>query len=591
MRALFLALPLTVAVAAAIAQDAAEPPAGDVALVVGNGDYADLADVERGALLPQAAERLAEGGFDVGGGADLNARVLYAEAGAWVEALPEASRAVAALTGRFATDGTRTWFLATNTKPPSPVEIARRAILVETLIEALDRVDGPAVLLLGTDGLDTDWGPGLTPGLGPIEAPKGVTIVTGTVGGIESLMRLGLAQPGQSVAEAVSAVRGVMLLGEGQGDVTLIPAITPDPQPRSEPASRPVDAPPPAAADRVDLPDSVVGLDEETAWAFAATVDTENGYIRFLDRFPTGRRAPEAVARLAELRSTPADPNAAAEAALNLTPGIRTQVQRDLTTLGFDTNGVDGIFGSGTRSAIRNWQGAQGRTATGYVTRDDISALSAQATARSREVAAERTRRDEDLWQRTRAANDVAAYRAYLDAFPEGAHAADARAAVEALTAQTRQTDAERDRAAWDIARESDTRRAYRAYLDRPGRGGFDAEAERRIEELAAAAQARRNADGNNGGGNGGNGNGNGNRNGGQAPQTEDEARLGMDRIGLQLVESQLSALGLDPGIVDGILDAASRGALRQYQNQNGLDATGFLNQLTLDRLLVDSLR
>ena len=599
MRALFLAVPLTFAVVAAVAQDATPAPSGDPALVVGNGDYADLDAVERGALLPPAAAGLEENGFALDGGADLNARRLYAEATEWVEALPDAGRAVAALSGRFATDGTRTWFLATNTKPPSPIEIARRAILVQTLLEALGRVDGPAVLLLGTDDYEADWGPGLRPGLGPINPPEGVTVATGTVGGIEALMRSGIAQPGQSLGAALRSVRGVTLLDDAGGDVTLIPA--PEAQTAPEAPAEP------AAVDRVELPDDLVGIAEETAWNFARSIDTENGYVRYLDRFPAGAHAAEAVARLEELRNTPSDPNAAAEAALDLTPGVRTQVQRDLTTLGFDTNGIDGIFGSGTRAAIRDWQSAGNRTATGYVTRDDINALSQQAAVRTREMEAERARRDEDLWTRTRAANDLPAYRTYLEAFPQGAHAAEARRAVEALTAERRDTDAERDRDAWDIAREADTRRSYRAYLDRPGQGAFDTQAQRRLDELVAAAQARRQQTGDsnsnrngNGGGNGngdgnggGNGNGNGNGNGGgaRAIQSDDEARLGLDRFGLQLVESQLAALGLNPGTVDGVLDDDSRGALRRYQSRSGLDATGFLDRLTLDRLLVDSLR
>lgn len=56
------------------------------------------------------------------------------------------------------------------------------------------------------------------------------------------------------------------------------------------------------------------------------------------------------------------------EADLGLGPQQRRAVQAGLTQRGFDTRGVDGIFGRGTRNAIAAWQRANDLEATGYLT-------------------------------------------------------------------------------------------------------------------------------------------------------------------------------------------------------------------------------
>ena len=54
-------------------------------------------------------------------------------------------------------------------------------------------------------------------------------------------------------------------------------------------------------------------------------------------------------------------------------PLSRTQrigAQSALTRLGYDTQGIDGVIGSNTRTALRQWQIATGRIADGYLTAD-----------------------------------------------------------------------------------------------------------------------------------------------------------------------------------------------------------------------------
>ncbi|WP_246026600.1 peptidoglycan-binding domain-containing protein [Paracoccus luteus] len=50
-------------------------------------------------------------------------------------------------------------------------------------------------------------------------------------------------------------------------------------------------------------------------------------------------------------------------------------MQRRLSALGYDTRGIDGRFGSGTRAAIAAWQRARGDAGTGYVTEGQLRAL------------------------------------------------------------------------------------------------------------------------------------------------------------------------------------------------------------------------
>ena len=59
---------------------------------------------------------------------------------------------------------------------------------------------------------------------------------------------------------------------------------------------------------------------------------------------------------------------AQSERALGLSVAQRSAVQAGLTRRGFDTRGVDGTFGPGTRRAIANWQRANDLSATGYLT-------------------------------------------------------------------------------------------------------------------------------------------------------------------------------------------------------------------------------
>lgn len=66
------------------------------------------------------------------------------------------------------------------------------------------------------------------------------------------------------------------------------------------------------------------------------------------------------------------------EQLLTLSAAERYDVQRRLNALGYNTNGVDGKFGPGTRRAISRWQGDNGVRASGYLKADQLKLLRTQ---------------------------------------------------------------------------------------------------------------------------------------------------------------------------------------------------------------------
>lgn len=116
------------------------------------------------------------------------------------------------------------------------------------------------------------------------------------------------------------------------------------------------------------------------------------------DPNPGERDARESMAQLQD--SVFRDPVAAAasEAALDLSPAERRSIQQRLLLAKYDTNGVDGIFGRATRSAIAAWQSKAGLEPSGFATGPTFSRLIAETDAAYRAWhLAEVERRNADL--------------------------------------------------------------------------------------------------------------------------------------------------------------------------------------------------
>ena len=89
-------------------------------------------------------------------------------------------------------------------------------------------------------------------------------------------------------------------------------------------------------------------------------------------------RAPAASGSGSNTTAAAEDGPARAESALNLSRQQRSAVQAGLTRRGFDTRGVDGVFGRGTRNAIAAWQRANDLNATGYLTANQFERLTSR---------------------------------------------------------------------------------------------------------------------------------------------------------------------------------------------------------------------
>lgn len=93
-------------------------------------------------------------------------------------------------------------------------------------------------------------------------------------------------------------------------------------------------------------------------------------------------KAEEPKAEVAKVESPPVDPLAEAESreeALGLGTSQRRRIQQSLTLLGFNTYGVDGIFGSNTRKAIRGFQKSRDFQVTGFLQKADLARLEKDA--------------------------------------------------------------------------------------------------------------------------------------------------------------------------------------------------------------------
>ncbi|MFZ3581208.1 peptidoglycan-binding protein [Loktanella sp. DJP18] len=553
MRQLLLSSVMICAASLAQAQDAA--------LIVGISNYDTLRDLRGANDLANAGADIEANGFAVFGtqrGVD-----LQAQANDFADMSVDADRLVAALAGRFVTDGQRTWLLPTDAATPAAFSVANGAISVETLLAQLERTPGAAVLILGRDpGDDRDIGGGLRSGIGDLDLPSGVTVVQGTVSAAADLLRDVVAVPGGDIVAAVRRDRDLSASGFVPGRLVLV----------SEGSTA---APPAPAAPRPSVTPDLAATLEGTFWDTVRTADNEAGYTRYLDRYPQGPHAADAVARLRDLR----DPDRslrAAEDALNLPLEARRAIQRDFQVLGFDTRGIDGIFGPGTRGAIKAWQGQNNAAQSGYLAAGQIALIDRQAATRAAELEAQAQARreatlrdDRAFWANSGATGTEAGLRSYLERYPDGQFSDQAKAALDTIQQRNRAAAAESDRQTWDRAVRTGNAGAYRAYLEEHPNGAFKDEANARIAQFqrASAEQA------------------------GNDAAAAAERALALDPVSLRLVEARLSQLGLDPGAVDGSIDADTRNAIRRYQRDRQLTVSGYLDQSTVSQMLTDAFR
>ncbi len=215
------------------------------------------------------------------------------------------------------------------------------------------------------------------------------------------------------------------------------------------------------------------------AWVSAVTDDTESAYRAYLDAFPSDASLPGAMAAAASARL--------AELDTERVEAIE-EIQRGLATAGLYTGAVNGETNAATTAAVRTYAQSKRRTAPALATaaprdlRAFAATLSGASTARETSaavaaaqeadarrlaqaqaasmaasvaatqppvsapgaapgasvdtlaVAQQRRIAESEAWEIAERANTLEAYRIYVAAWPDGANASDARAAVAKLS-------------------------------------------------------------------------------------------------------------------------------------------------------------
>ena len=368
-------------------------------IVIGNGSYRHAEGLS-GAGIAGTAGALRDAGFRTVNGIDLTAEKLRGAVSDLLRPDEDPGARLIVLNGRFLHDDGDAWLMGTDARAPDRVEVAVAGISLNMVMGLIADARPGAVLLLGTDGAGMDHGAGLAPGIGAPRPPEGVVVLTGPPASAHAATAR-LLVPGTTVRDVLAADGVLRLVAGGDTGLALLtaPAGVAAPGDPSEP-------------------------DRDT-WARAAALDTEAAYRDYLRRFPDGVYVAAANARLRDRAPAAApepdrrSPAEQAEAQLDLSRADRMAVQSHLTALNFVTGGVDGVFGSRSRAAIRGWQQQNGHAATGFLTGPQIVALREQA---------EQT--DRAFWERTGASGGADDLRAYLQRYPDGVHAREARAAL-----------------------------------------------------------------------------------------------------------------------------------------------------------------
>jgi len=461
--------PLKLALAGLLLTCAAPLWAADIALVIGNENYEEIRDLRRGDNVVSAASALDRAGIDVVGARNADLSEMQSSVAQFVQMAPNADGLIVVLSGRFMHSATDTYLLPVDSDRPGIARLSFNALPLSTVLAVLSASPERAVLVLVGDGESDQYGAYLRAGIGQPTIPEGVTIVSANTREGAGFMRDVLAEPGASIPDAVGATRGMRAAGYLPDNYAFL------------------------------TPEAVVDEAEVGYWELVQELDTLNAYRRYLERYPNGAHADEARQRVESYTDEPNRRARLAEEALNLTRENRQQIQRALTILDFRPRGIDGIFGPGTRGAISRWQDANNLRVTSYLNVAQINRLLQQGQARAEEQAAEAEarrleleRQDRDYWSRTGLNGGEDNFRAYLQRYPDGLYAEIANARLAAIDERKRNRAERRDRRAWEQAQELNSLQGYRVYLNAFPNGVFADEARARIavyeEEAANAA-------------------------------------------------------------------------------------------------------
>lgn len=382
--------------------------AKDVALFVANVDASRSENRELNRI--EAAYR--DDGYSVISGRDLRADEMAEVLREFENESRSADRLVIHFTGDLIPSKTNVRLRPADLRSGSIVAVDYAAASIDLLYELLAHRPGRSALIIATEQTDPigliDHGPHI---------PQGILVLTGTPDRLNPAIKDAFLN-GTDAAN-LSARKGVF----ATGFVSDIPLSENSAIASARPSTSSDDA-----------------LVEMRFWREATQNGSREALEGYITRYPRGLFLGEANARLKALGPKVA-PEKLIEDALKLTRNDRRNLQRNLTLLGFNTRGVDGIFGRGSRTAVSNWQKSEGFRQTGYLDRAQIRVLNAAAAAKEQ---ADREQRDKDdlaFWQINGADGSEAGLRTYLINFPDGLFAAQAKQALAKIDAEKKQND------------------------------------------------------------------------------------------------------------------------------------------------------
>ena len=520
--------------------------AEDIAVLLGNRDHNRAGVVSDADAVFDLQFPLRRAGFNVVSGRDVTADELEIVLDAVLDRLDASDRLVFVMAGHVVSRGSNSLYLPSDANPANGLRLSRSALSIPEVMQIAASRPGGAVVAIGTERgsiqrLDDRW----REGLGGTEIPQGVTLVTGSPEAVTEFVDDVVLNDSVAMLDGVRQFRGAVAV---EGFVSHMHPFL-------------------GGGESVDS----AALLEEGFWDAVETLGTTEAVESYLRRYPNGTFEDDAQALLRDLRERPQREAEAAEAALGLNRDTRRAIQRALVLLGYNTRGIDGIFGRGSRAAIRGWQGDNELFESGYLDRAQLVMLNAQAEDRRAELeaeAAERARleaaREDGVWRRTVQDDTPEGYRAYLERYPDGTYEADALRRLRQFERQARRQARAEERLFWDEVRQSGTAESYRQYLERYPEGSFVGDAQASLAEIEAQVDTA------------------------QLAAVENQV-LGNPVLRL-LAERRLAELGLEPGRADGRFDDDTRRAVRRFQRERGLEVTGYVDQPTAVRMLSEAI-